>query len=186
MRRNVFAASAALLVSVLTLTACSSSIGSDPTGNQSEGGSQSVDPAPEDTGDPVVLSDSEAYWESLTLREQAASVLMLNYPGSDAAAIGAFLEEVQPGGIILMGDGVPAQENDLAAATTLWQSKSELPFLIAIDQEGGVVTRVHGDLAPGPEQLRDGDTETVRQAFVDRGTYLESLGINTNCGVIAD
>ena len=165
------------LTAALCLAGCTPSTAPHPdTPPQSEPPqSEAPQAAPEDL-----------YWDSLTPRQQAASVLMLNYPGSDAAAIDAFLQEVRPAGIILMGDGVPADEATLAQSTALWQSHTDLPYLIAIDQEGGVVSRLDGDPAPSAAQLRDGDPLAVEEAFAARAEYLQSLGLNTNFGVIAD
>ncbi len=119
-----------------------------------------------------------------------ASLLIFHFPGDDAEATAAFLEEVKPAGIILMGDNIPDPESDLAEQTRQWQQvarDAELPdFLIAIDQEGGTVTRLSADPAPAPSELIGTEPREVEEAYSVRGEYLATLGINVNFGIVAD
>ncbi len=125
-------------------------------------------------------------WEQMTPRQQAASVLMLNYPGTDADAIAQFVAETQPAGLILMGDGIPEDESMLPEIIGHVQEASPIPLLIAVDQEGGLVRRVTTDPTPGAEELRDQEPAATEAAFATRSARLQELGFNTNFGIVAD
>lgn len=122
----------------------------------------------------------------MSLEQQVASVLMLHYPGTDAAAIAGFVQQIQPGGLILMGDNVPYDETELAASIASWDAVATAPLFVGIDEEGGTVSRLALDTYPAAPDLRDGDPAATETAFRERGELLKSLGINTNFGVIAD
>ncbi|HEV7950722.1 MAG TPA: glycoside hydrolase family 3 protein, partial [Glaciihabitans sp.] len=62
---------------------------------------------PTRTVDPAATYAQHAL-DSMELREKVASLLMLHYPGTDAAALTDFVTRYQPGGLILMGDNIPA------------------------------------------------------------------------------
>lgn len=136
---------------------------------------------------PVTIVDqAEALWEQMTPRQQAASVLMLNYPGTDGAAMAQFASEIEPTGLILMGDGIPEDEDALPDIIHDIQATSLLPLLIAVDQEGGLVRRVTSDPTPGAQELREEDPDATEVAFATRAQRLSELGFNTNFGIVAD
>ncbi|MFT3944285.1 MAG: glycoside hydrolase family 3 N-terminal domain-containing protein [Ancrocorticia sp.] len=138
-------------------------------------------PTPEAT-----VSPAQERWAAMSLEQQVASVLMLHYPGTDAAGIAAFVQEIQPAGLILMGDNVPADETELAASIAGWNAVASAPLLVGIDEEGGTVRRLALDVFPAAPELRDGDPAATEAAFRERGQLLENLGITTNFGVVAD
>lgn len=155
------------------------------------GCSPAVREAPPSSSNPTnTLSPDEQEarerWDSMDLEEQAASLLMLYYPGTDGAATAEFVDEFQPGGIIIMGDNVPEDETDIAANIQQWNEAAEYPLLIGIDEEGGTVTRLPSDTFPAAPQLRDGPAADTTEAFQDRAGLLESLGINVNFGIVGD
>ena len=138
----------------------------------------------------LAVAEAEELWQSWDTRAQAASLLVLHYPGSDAQATQGFLETVAPAGLILMGDNVPDPEDALVEQTKQWQAAAESaglpPLVISIDQEGGLVKRLAGDASAGAGDLRDGDPAAVEEAFRERGQYLSQLGVNVNFGIVAD
>lgn len=172
----------------LVLAAC----GSVPTsaGNASGGAGENTVEEPQSevqaTSPVTVVDRATELWEQMSPREQAASVLMLNYPGTDAASMAAFVQDIQPAGLIFMGDSIPDDESSLPGMIEQIQSESPIPLLIAVDQEGGLVRRVTTDPAPGAEELRDQDAEATKEAFATRGARLKELGFNTNFGIVAD
>ena len=172
----------------LVLAAC----GSAPTsaGNVSDGMAENPVGEPQSEAQvppPATVGDQASeLWDQMSRREKAASVLMLNYPGTDAASIAQFVSEIQPAGLIFMGDGIPEDESSLPGTIERIQSEAQLPLLIAVDQEGGLVRRVTTDPAPGAEELRNQDAQTTKDAFAARGARLSELGFNTNFGIVAD
>jgi beta-N-acetylhexosaminidase len=122
----------------------------------------------------------------MTLDEKIASLLMLHSPGTDTAQLRAFVGAYQPGGLILMGDNIPANAADLATGIPQLDIDPTLPLLIATDQEGGIVRRIPGDVAPAAPQLQQLPVDASSDAFAARSALLESLGININFGIVAD
>jgi beta-N-acetylhexosaminidase len=111
-------------------------------------------------------------------------MLMVHAPGLDPAAwAGTAASGV--GGMILMGDNVPAPDSDLATYTAIGTPETGLPVLYAMDQEGGIVARV-GDPFAAAYDLRYQDAAAAREAFAGRGAMLAGLGVDINFGIIAD
>lgn len=135
--------------------------------------------------DPVGFYVSE-YVESLSTEEAVRSLLVLNYPGTDAATLENYLATYRPGGFILMGSNIPPTQEELAALTRVLRSSEEFPRLIGIDQEGGDVSRLPYDSAAGANVLRFEPVGSTTQAFSQRSALLESLGINLNFGIVGD
>ncbi len=136
--------------------------------------------------DPLVLA-AERRLAAMTLEDKVASLLMLHVPGTDAAAISSYVDTYRPGGLIVMRNNVPADdEARLAEVTAAMQRDPALPLLVGIDQEGGPVRRLMTDASPGARQLREQDPAATRDAFAARAQLLGSLGVNTNFGIVAD
>lgn len=83
--------------------------------------------------------------------------------------------------------GSPTQLKKLVADL---QALSSTPLFIAIDQEGGAVTRLRKDVGfkefPSAEKLGKGKPEATRAAAAENGRLLASLGINVNFAPVVD
>jgi len=135
--------------------------------------------------DPVGFFVSE-YVDSLSTEEAVRSLLIVNYPGTDTATLENYLATYRPGGFLLMGSNIPATPEELAALTGVLRSSEEFPRLVGIDQEGGDVSRLPYDTAPGANVLRFEPVGSTTQAFSQRSALLESLGVNLNFGIVGD
>jgi len=122
----------------------------------------------------------------MSLEEKIRSLLMLHYPGTDAAALQGFMASTSAGGFILMGNNVPETPEALAALTTALTLDPELPALVGIDEEGGYVTRLPYDSFAGANTLRTQDPAATLEAFTGRAALLASVGVNVNFGIDAD
>lgn len=140
---------------------------------------------PEPTDDPASDAVREAVG-AMSLEEKAASVMMIHFPGTDPLQFGEWMNQTGLAGIILMGDNTQGGSEATAELVQATKAASEMPLLIGIDQEGGIVSRLEDDPAAGPEALRDMDALEVFDQQYLRADYLFSLGINTNFGVVAD
>jgi len=149
-------------------------------------GSARATPAPTPTVDPAAAY-VDARLRAMTLRQKVASLFMLHAPGTDPSALRGFVDRYGLGGIILMGDNIPATPDALAAETAATRaSDPALPPLVGIDEEGGDVTRLPWDGGPGAEQLRSQPPEATQQAFARRAQLLRQVGITVNFGTVAD
>ena len=124
--------------------------------------------------------------ESMTLEQKIRSLIMANQPGTDPAALQAFVTSNQLGGIILMGSNVPETPEELSGITSALSGAAELPRLIGIDEEGGLIKRLPYDTYAGADTLRNEPVSSTLSAFTSRGELLKSVGVNLNFGVVAD
>src|SRR5688572_16515483 len=101
----------------------------------SERGSVRVVPAAEHD------AEAAARVAGMSTREKAASVVMGHVPTTDAATLAEYMGRTGIGGFILMGANIPATEAQLRQLTAALTVDGSLPPVIAIDQEGGDVSR---------------------------------------------
>ena len=101
------------------------------------------------------------------------------------------LNEYAVGGLIYSRDNI-VDEEQLRAMLTGTASMSKYPIFLAIDEEGGSVSRVAssgidviqvGDMA---EIGESGDVEQAYEAGITIGTYLKDLGFNLDFAPVAD
>ncbi|MGX1703506.1 glycoside hydrolase family 3 N-terminal domain-containing protein [Microbacterium sp. NPDC055357] len=124
--------------------------------------------------------------DSLSLRERAATVVMGHIPTTDAAAVSAYVASTGVGGFILMGSNIPATEAELQSLTAAMTVDPALPPLLAIDQEGGDVTRLPWDDFASAIVLKDRPVDEARDAFAGRAALVQRAGIAVNFGIVAD
>jgi beta-N-acetylhexosaminidase len=129
---------------------------------------------------------AEAAVAAMSTKERAASVVMGHIPATDPAALRAYMEASGIGGFILMGANIPADEPALRAVTTALTVDSALPPVIAIDQEGGDVSRLPWDGFPSARTLKDAPPAAAADAFAGRGALVRRAGIGVNFGIVAD
>ncbi len=184
MRRWASAVVAAGLVAVLA--GCSGAGAAAPTGSAGARHTATATPTPTPTTDPVTAF-AKARLARMTLQQKVASLFVLHQPGTDGAALGAYASAHGLGGMILMGDNVPPTPEALAAQTAaMGASDPDLLPLIAIDEEGGDVTRLPWDALPGADTLRGQDPAAATAAFRQRAALLAQGGVNVNFGIVAD
>lgn len=132
-------------------------------------------------------SFAETKLASMTLRQKVASLLILHAFGSDVATLGKFLINYQPSGLIFMPDNIGLMTSgELGVVTTQLQTDPELPYLFAIDEEGGTVQRLIEDSFPSALDLKNQPADATETAFSDRSAILKQAGMNLNFGIIAD
>ncbi|MET0297000.1 MAG: glycoside hydrolase family 3 N-terminal domain-containing protein [Microbacterium sp.] len=133
-----------------------------------------------------VVAEPAARVAAMSTRDKAASVVMGHIPTTDAAAARAYMESTGIGGFILMGANIPGSEGELRAFTGALTVDGGLPPLIAIDQEGGDVSRLPWDGFPSARALKDQPASVTQDAFAGRGALVSRAGIGVNFGVVAD
>ncbi|KZE94273.1 Beta-hexosaminidase [Agromyces sp. NDB4Y10] len=182
MRRSLPTTLAALaLAGTAVLAGCSAPAPASPTPSEAV-----TTPSPTPTPTPQTAEEwATDRVSGMTLDERAASVLMLHAPGTDPAAMRALLDE-GIAGVILMGDNMPGDEASLAALTADLQHDPDAATLIGIDQEGGIVSRIDWDPAPGPADVRAEPPQAAQEAFAARAAALSAAGVNVNFGIVAD
>lgn len=140
--------------------------------------------------------------ESMTLREKVGQLFMIRPQALDPSDTASYTSVTQQtkenllkypvGGIILFKENIqdPAQ---LEALLTDYQQASALPLLVAVDEEGGTVTRVASNskfeatkYASASAVAASGDTGAAREMGRTIGTYLKRYGFNLDFAPVAD
>ncbi|TXK17140.1 glycoside hydrolase family 3 N-terminal domain-containing protein [Homoserinibacter sp. GY 40078] len=140
--------------------------------------------APAEPVDPVV-EYAEARLADMSVRERAASVLLIHVPGTDPATLRDRVASSGVAGVILMGDNTADSVATTRALTAGLATDSGLPPLSAIDQEGGIVARLP-DPGPSARALAGLPVDDTRTAFADRARLVADAGVDINFGIVAD
>lgn len=131
-------------------------------------------------------AEAERRVAEMTTAERAASIVMGHIPTADPAALSDYMRGTGIGGFILMGANVPGSEDALRAVTAALDTDQDVPPLIAIDQEGGDVSRLPWDEFPASRTLKDRPATETGAAFAARAALVARGGANVNFGVVAD
>lgn len=168
----------------LIVVALGAGCAAEPATTTSASPSPSRLPSPSETPTPSA-DPAEQLVAGMTTAEQAASIVMGHIPGTDAAALHAYMAQGL-GGFILMGGNIPGSEPELQALTAALVVDPELPPLIAVDQEGGDVSRLDGDVFADARTLKSLPVADTAAAFTARGELVARAGITVNFGTVAD
>ncbi|WP_231916002.1 glycoside hydrolase family 3 N-terminal domain-containing protein [Microbacterium karelineae] len=179
------AAIASAFLVTIAVSACAPEPAEEPTPAPSA--SASASPIATPTPTPVATPPTAAadLVAEMTVLEKAAAVVMGYAAGTDPAALAGYVA-AGPQGVILMGDNVPADPDALGALTSAIAATADPPPLIAIDQEGGVVSRLPWDDLASARDLKGADPTAIEEAFAGRGELLAEAGVTVNFGVVAD
>jgi beta-N-acetylhexosaminidase len=123
---------------------------------------------------------------AMSVEQRAASVVMGHVAGTDPDRLAAYMRDTGIGGFILMGANVPGDEERLREITAALTVDQSLPPLLAIDQEGGDVTRLPWDGFPSSLTLKSATPDEAEQAFSARAALVMRSGIGVNFGIVAD
>lgn len=126
-----------------------------------------------------------------TLTEQIADLLIISYRGDHPPRdFLQFVERHQIGGIIFFADNVPTPERlsvSIDAIRAMYDA--DHPPILAIDQEGGRVSRIQEkpyQLAAASRYGSEADTEAFVEDYRRVAAELADLGLNLNLAPVAD
>jgi len=120
----------------------------------------------------------------------AGDLFLLGFEGTvPDKALREWFKALRPGGVILFARNIlaPEQVADLTAALQRWRGES--PLLVAVDQEGGRVSRFGPPftLFPGNGALgRAGDEALAERVGRVLGTELNAVGVTLNFAPVLD
>lgn len=138
-----------------------------------------------------VEAEAQAMIEAMSLEEKIGQMLFVRAAGENTEEM---IQNYHIGGIVLFG--VDFEGKDSAEVIEMiqnFQSASDIPLLIATDEEGGTVVR-----ASSNPQLADSPFESPQQVYAEGGmdaviadtqkkaAFLSGLGINVNLAPVAD
>ena len=116
-------------------------------------------------------------------------LLLLGVPGTElSSADAALYKSIQPGGFVIFGRNVASPEQLRKLTDDLRDICQDTP-IIAIDQEGGRVTRTReiGAEPPSAQELREkGDLGMIARHGLITADLLRMLGFNMNFAPVLD
>lgn len=133
--------------------------------------------------------------DQLTLEEKVGQLLMVHFNGETANDNArAMINDLHVGGIIYYNwaNGLTSPSQVLTLSRELQKlakhTRTQIPLLIATDQEGGRVVRIAGlTIFPGNEALgKTGNTQLAEQSAFTIGQELKAVGVNMNLAPVVD
>ena len=126
---------------------------------------------------------------AMTTEEKIGQMMMVSIPGTTLTpVVAAWLKEHHIGGVVLLGSNIitATQTKTLIHdLQTQARSANDPLFFIAVDQEGGIVSRFPFlNQMTAQKDIKDKD-EAERVAY-ERGKELRDLGVNINFSPVLD
>ena len=129
--------------------------------------------------------------QNMTLEEKVGQILLVRCPAIDGSAQA---KEFHLGGYILFGrDFDDYTRNEITANTRSYLDSQTIPMIIAVDEEGGTVSRLsyNPELTDhkfkSPRELFDiGGIDAVIEEAETKNKLMKSLNINTNLAPVCD
>jgi beta-N-acetylhexosaminidase len=196
---------AAVVLAALLLAGCSDS--DSPTAGPSTVPSSSIprtttptptptqtptpSPTATPTQTPTQTSCVDQKLQALTLREQAAQLIMTGISANGmTSSQRPIVQKQRPGGILLLGSGgsLSHTRTAMAAVTTAATVKGIRP-LIAADQEGGQIQRLKGsgfDRIPAATVQGGWSSSKLTAEAEEWGDQLKEAGVNVDLAPVAD
>ena len=100
-----------------------------------------------------------------------------------------WMQEYRPGGVILFSRNLVNPEQIAKLTNDLQSLAGDIPLLMAIDQEGGRVSRLPSEFTifpPAATVAQSGSTELAYQAAAVTAKELRGVGINMNMAPVLD
>ncbi len=131
--------------------------------------------------------DIAARVAAMSLREQAARMFMVPLSGTTLTADEeTWLRDLKPGGVILVQHNFGSEEEVRGLVAAIHGTNPDLPPLVALDQEGGIVSRIADDPAPDAAALGLLPPVDIAGYARLRGEALARYGFDVNFAPVAD
>ncbi len=125
----------------------------------------------------------------MKLEHKIGQLLLIGLPGTQIDSQNReLLETIQPGGVLLNGKNLESAQQVVELTASI-RSVSEVPPIIAVDQEGGRVDRLKQIYSPMPsaDLLRaSGDASIAARLGEITAEALRTLGFNVNLAPVLD
>ncbi|GAB1724490.1 MAG: beta-N-acetylhexosaminidase [Nitrospira sp. CR1.1] len=126
----------------------------------------------------------------MTLREHIGQLFMMGFTGTTVSNdLASFLKAYSPGGVILFRRNLESVQQIVDLTNGLQKLSPASPLLIAIDQEGGRVSRLPAEFTIFPPCAQLGQCNSSELAYSAAATIakeLRAVGINMNMAPVLD
>lgn len=127
---------------------------------------------------------------TLTLREKIGQLFMIGFSGTTVSKdLAGFVAEYKPGGVILFSRNLRSRDQIVRLTNQLQKLAGPQPLFIAVDQEGGRVSRLPAPFTVFPPCAvlgRCDSSELTYAAASATATELRAVGINMNMAPVLD
>lgn len=134
-------------------------------------------------------SRTEEMLDSMSLEKKIGQVVMCGFYGTTPSReIRTLIQEYYLGNVILFKRNIKDPQQ-LKILTSSLQSMTKIPLSIAIDQEGGIVTRLAEPFTVFPGNMATAATQDPRNAYLTGLTMareMRAVGINWNLAPVVD
>lgn len=126
----------------------------------------------------------------MTLRDKVGQLFMLGFMGTSVSKdLADVMEAYRPGGMIVFARNLEAADQIAHLTNQLQKFASHSPLLLAIDQEGGRVSRLPAGFTIFPScgvLGQCGSAELAYEAAVATAKELRAVGLNMNMAPVLD
>lgn len=134
---------------------------------------------------------AEKIMKNMSIEEKIGQLFLVRF---DEDSVFEQIRKYHPGGYIFFAkDFKEETKESFSTKVSSYQEKSRQPLVIAVDEEGGIVTRVSRFLAfrdekfaSSQEIFAEGGYEKLAEIEAEKAKLLLSLGINLNLAPVAD
>lgn len=182
MKKFILTAAAAIITCALALTACNLNQNQQNTAESSETQTTTATEAPTQGKEEITLN-------SMSLEQKAAQTIVAGLANTYVDEDFKALADKGLGGAILFSANIADSEQLITLTNEIRSASGEIPILIAMDEEGGRVTRLPDDVLSMPSAYSiasSGDTEYCYKAGVNLGRQLKSFGLSTGFSPVMD
>lgn len=125
--------------------------------------------------------------KTMPLRDRVAQMFLFEARGQAMSpGYAGDLGRVKPGGVLLLAANIGTAVNLTTFINDVHASNEVIPPLVCIDQEGGPVSRLAGDPAPGAVQMGQLKNADVKHFATERAKFLAQYGFDVNFAPVAD
>lgn len=184
---------ALLLVFVLLLTGCGTGKEVTPVSAasvpepSSQGGTAAPEASSSSSSSPGSPQPEEPLLSTLTDRELLGQLMIIGFEPEDD--LPALAEELSPSGVIFYAKNLPDDEAGRAAVQALQSVSLPLPLFLAVDEEGGKVSRLPSLVGRSPSARSIGESKDPQKAFdhgAAVGRSMGALGLNLDFAPVLD
>ena len=170
-----------LTLSALALTLIAAITSCTPFSGSSEPRNQGIAPTEMPTEAPTQSAEEKAL-EKMSLEQKAAQTIVAGLTGTEVDENFKALADKGLGGAILFSDNITDSSQLVKLTNQIKACAGEIPIMIAMDEEGGAVTRLPDDVLSMPSAYSIagvGSAEYANRAGQNLGSQITAFGLST-------
>jgi len=129
--------------------------------------------------------------ESMTLEEKIGQLMIVGFEGTQLNEnTRSFIEDLKVGGLVFFGRNIETRDQVVSLVEEIkGLNQGDIPLFLAVDEEGGLVSRVPKEYKRLPDSIKIGDLDDDDLAFQYGqllGNRVRSLGLNLDFAPVMD